>query len=83
MRARVEPLAEAGELAPGGSVALNTHGGALSWGNSINSLAHLIESVRQLQGRAGHRQIPGADLAAIHGFGGPLNLHSTIVLANQ
>ncbi|HEV7649762.1 MAG TPA: thiolase family protein [Actinophytocola sp.] len=76
-------LAEAGEFAPGGSVAINTHGGALSWGNSINSLAHLIESVRQLQGRAGDRQIPDADLAAIHGFGGPLNLHSTIVLANQ
>ncbi|MGH3756713.1 thiolase family protein [Actinophytocola sp.] len=76
-------LAEAGELAPGGSVALNTHGGALSWGNSINSLAHVIESVRQLQGRADERQVRDPEFAVVHGFGGPLNLHSTVVLARR
>ena len=81
--AEAAELAAAGELGPGGRVPLNTHGGALSWGNSINSLAHVIESVRQLQGRAGPRQVDDPELALVHGFGGTLNLHSTTILAGQ
>lgn len=73
-------LAEAGAFRPGGAVALNPHGGALSWGNSINSLAHAIEAIRQMQGRAGARQLPDPRVSLIHGFGGTLNLHSTVVL---
>jgi acetyl-CoA acetyltransferase len=74
-------LAEAGELQPGGKLAVNTHGGALSWGNSINALGHLIEVVRQLQGRAGERQVKNADVGLVHGFGGTLSLNSTVVLS--
>lgn len=76
-------LAENGAFRPGGSVALNIHGGALSWGNSINSLAHAIEAILQLQGRAGARQLSDPQTALIHGMGGTLNLHSTVVLVSS
>jgi acetyl-CoA acetyltransferase len=77
---------EAGELLrsralrPGGRKGLNTHGGAMAWGNSMNSFAHAVEVVIQLQGRAGGRQVPNAQLGLVHGMGGTLNLHSTLVL---
>jgi acetyl-CoA acetyltransferase len=47
-----------------GRVAVNPHGGALSEGGTQGS-GHLREAVQQLQGRAGQRQVIGAERAIV------------------
>lgn len=74
------PFVADGKLRPGGSHPLNTHGGGLSWGHSFSGLAHAIEAVRQLRGECGERQVPGARTALVHSQGGPLAMHSTVIL---
>ena len=70
-----------GKLRPGGTHPLNTHGGGLSWGHHISGMAHAIEAVRQLRGECGERQVPSAETALVHSQGGPLAIHSTVILA--
>jgi hypothetical protein len=41
---------------------------------------HVIEAVRQLQGRAGPRQVPDCRRAFVHGIGGVLSSHCSLVL---
>jgi acetyl-CoA acetyltransferase len=72
-----------GALRQGGRLHVNTHGGSLSWGHALGGLGHAIEVVRQLQGRAGARQVPEARVGLSHSMGGPLSLHSTVVLARD
>jgi acetyl-CoA acetyltransferase len=50
-----------GRIAVGGSFPLNTSGGSLGMGR-IHGPPQVIESVRQLQGRCGPRQIDRADV---------------------
>ncbi len=69
-----------GKLRPGGSLPLNTHGGGLSWGHNFSGLAHAIEAVRQLRGECGERQVAGAKTSLVHSQGGPLAMHSTVIL---
>jgi acetyl-CoA acetyltransferase len=61
---------------------LNTHGGLLSYGHCgvAGALAHLVESHLQLTGRAGDRQVGHPALALLHGDGGVLSSHVTLVL---
>lgn len=47
-----------------GRVPMNPHGGALSEGGTQGS-GHIREAVHQLQGRAGERQVPGAERAIV------------------
>lgn len=75
------PFISDGKLRPGGSHPLNTHGGGLSWGHNFSGLAHAIEAVRQLRGECGQRQVAGARTALVHSQGGPLAMHSTVILA--
>ncbi len=75
------PWVADGKLRPGGSHPLNTHGGGLSWGHSFSGLAHGIEAVHQLRGECGERQVAGARTALVHSQGGPLAMHSTVILA--
>ena len=54
-----------------GSLRVNTSGGQLSAGQAgaAGGLHHLVEAVRQLGGTAGDRQVPGAKLAVVTGYG--------------
>ncbi len=72
---------EDGAIAPGGKLAVNTNGGGLSCVHpGMYGLFLLVESVRQLRGEAGARQIAGAELALAHGNGGVLSSQATVVL---
>jgi acetyl-CoA acetyltransferase len=63
---------ESHDLTFAGDFPLNTHGGQLSFGQPgmAGGMSHVTEAVRQLQGRAGARQVPGLELAYAHGNGG-------------
>ena len=67
--------------APGGDFPLNTNGGGLSYTNpGMYGIFLLIESVRQLRGECGERQVPGAKLACVNGTGGTLSSTGTLIL---
>ncbi|MBC7138941.1 MAG: thiolase family protein [Defluviimonas sp.] len=74
--------AAAGELKIGGKLPCNTHGGLLSYGHSgaAGGMFHVVEAVEQLRGDAVGRQVEGAELALVHGDGGILSAHCSVVL---
>jgi acetyl-CoA acetyltransferase len=82
-RGEAGPAAAAGALALGGRLPTNTHGGLLSFGHSgaAGGLTHVVEGVRQLRGECADRQVPHAELAFVHGDGGILSAHCSLVLA--
>ncbi len=70
-----------GHIAPGGKLPVNTNGGGLSYCHpGMYGLFLLIESVRQLRGECGARQIAGANTAIAHGNGGVLSSQNTVIL---
>ena len=72
---------EDGRIAPGGELAVNTHGGGLSCVHpGMYGLFLLVEAVRQLRGVCGERQIDGANIALVHGNGGVLSSQATTLL---
>ncbi|MBY0296193.1 MAG: thiolase family protein [Methylobacterium sp.] len=75
-------LAREGHFAPGGPMPLNTHGGLLSYGHCGvgGAMAHLAEAWRQMRGEAGDRQGRVPAVALLHGDGGVLSSHVSLVL---
>lgn len=70
-----------GRIAPGGALPVNTSGGGLSYCHpGMYGIFTLIESVRQLRGDAGVRQVAGAQVALAHGNGGQLSSQVTAIL---
>ncbi|MFI1783618.1 lipid-transfer protein [Streptomyces rubiginosohelvolus] len=55
-------LLRSGATAPGGRVPVNASGGLASFGEAVpaQAIAQVCELTRQLRGRAGQRQVPGA-----------------------
>lgn len=78
------PLVEEGVLRPGGRLPAMTNGGGLSYNHpGAYGLMILIEAVRQLRGEAEDRQVPGAEIGVVQGFGGFLSAAQTLVLARD
>jgi acetyl-CoA acetyltransferase len=75
-------LARDGHFNHDGQLPLNTHGGLLSYGHCGcgGAMAHLVETHLQMTGRAGPRQARKAGLALLHGDGGVLSSHVSLVL---
>lgn len=76
-------LAREGHFDRDGALPLNTHGGLLSYGHCGvgGAMAHLVEARLQMLGRAGPRQMTkDAPLALLHGDGGVLSSHVSLVL---
>jgi acetyl-CoA acetyltransferase len=76
---------EAGEIGPGGSLPVNTHGGLLSHCHPGNpgSMYHLTEAIFQLRGQAGERQLNDVELALVHAQGGIMSSHTTLILGQE
>jgi acetyl-CoA acetyltransferase len=81
-RGEAGAAAARGELGLGGRLPCNTHGGLLSYGHSgaAGGMFHAVEAVHQLRGRADARQVADARLAFVHGDGGILSAHCSLVL---
>ncbi|SHH65774.1 thiolase C-terminal domain-containing protein [Pollutimonas bauzanensis] len=74
---------ENGGIGLGGHLPVTTHGGLLSGGHPglAGGMFHLLEGVRQVRHQAGARQVPGAEVALVHGNGGIVGLHSSLIIA--
>ncbi len=73
-----------GRIAPGGPFPLNTTGGGLSYTHpGMFGIFLLIETVRQLRGEAGERQVPNARTALCHGTGGQLSTAATAIFSTE
>jgi acetyl-CoA acetyltransferase len=70
-----------GRIRPGGDFPLNTSGGGLSYCHPGQfGILLLVEAVAQLRGQAGSRQVADARTSLVHGTGGILSTHATVVL---
>ena len=71
-----------GRIALGGALPVTTHGGLLSACHPGlgGGLFHVLEGVRQVRGTAGARQVKDAKLALVHGNGGTIAIHCTLLL---
>ena len=81
-RGRAGALARDGHFDRDGAVPLNMHGGLLSYGHCgvAGAMAHLAEAHLQMTGRAGERQVPRAGVTLLHGDGGVLSSHVSLVV---
>jgi acetyl-CoA acetyltransferase len=81
-RGRAGVLAREGYFDVDGALPLNLHGGLLSYGHCgvAGAMAHLAETHLQMTGRAGLRQAGRAGVALLHGDGGVLSSHVSLVM---
>jgi acetyl-CoA acetyltransferase len=68
---------------PGGALPMNTNGGGLSYCHSGRyGMYALIESIVQLRGEAGLRQVPEIATSLVHGPGRQFAAAATVILTN-
>ena len=70
------------DLSYRGDFPCNTHGGQLGFGQAglAGGMSHVVEAVRQVQGRAGDRQLSRHDNAYVTGTGGVMSEQAALVL---
>ena len=79
---------ESGAIGPGGSIPVNTSGGLLSCYH-LGDLTGMAESIRQLRGEAGERQLEDCNVVLTTGHGGELlspgmcSIHTCTLLGRQ
>jgi len=78
-------FAESGAIELGGAIPVNTHGGLLSHCHPGNpgSMFALTEAVTQLRHGAGARQVKDAEVVLLHGQGGIMSSHTTLILGRE
>jgi acetyl-CoA acetyltransferase len=70
--------------APGGDFPMNTNGGGLSYTHTGQyGMFAIQESVAQLRGTAGDRQVPNVETSIVHAPGGMFSATATLILGNQ
>ena len=63
---------------------MNTNGGGLSYAHpGMYGMFTLLESVAQLRGEAGERQLAKCDVALAHGTGGYMSSGGTAILSTS
>jgi acetyl-CoA acetyltransferase len=73
-----------GRIAPGGDLPVNTNGGGLSCVHpGMYGIFTIIESVMQLRGEGGARQVNDARVALAHGNGGVLSSQITALFGTR
>ncbi len=73
-----------GNIAPGGSLPVNTNGGGLSCVHpGMYGMFLMIEAVQQLRGECGERQVDNAKMAACNGSGGFLASQVSAIFGTQ
>jgi acetyl-CoA acetyltransferase len=84
-RGEAGKAAAKGALELGGKLPCNTHGGLLSHGHSgaAGGMYHIVEAVTQLRHDAGARQAGEPRLGFVHGDGGILSAHCSLVLSRD
>lgn len=76
---------EDGAIGLGGRLPVTTHGGLLSYAHPGlgGGAFHLLEGVRQLRGECGERQVRDTEVALVHGNGGIIGIHATMLLGRD
>jgi acetyl-CoA acetyltransferase len=73
-----------GNTEPGGRLPLNTNGGGLSYTHSgMYGMYAMQESMRQLRGEAGERQVKDCTISVTHGVGGMFGAAGTLIWTNE
>lgn len=72
---------QGGRIAPGGAFPMNTSGGGLSFNHGgMFGMPLMIESVRQLRGECGERQVPGVRTCLMQAGGLVMSAYMVMVL---
>ncbi len=74
-----------GRTAPGGDRPVNTYGGLLSFGHTgdASGMSMVVEGALQIMGRAGERQVTGAQTALVYANGGMMSEHAVVILGSR